>query len=74
MVIDRQFATDGHIIRLAVEPTTKGWIVEEHRDSRIVHVEHHHDWHRVEGAMRRLEMEARRRGARVTRRCYNSIV
>ena len=74
MVIDRQFATDGHIIRLAVEQTSKGWLVEEHRDSAIVHVEHHDDWHRVEGAMRRLEMEARRRGARVTRGCYNSIV
>ena len=67
MVIDRQFATDGHVIRLAVEQTAKGWIVEEQRDSAIVHVEHHDDWHRVERAMKRLEMEARRRGARTVR-------
>jgi hypothetical protein len=67
MVIDRQFATDGHIIRLAVEPTAKGWIVEEQRDSAIVHVEHHNDWHRVERAMQRLEMEARRQGTRTLR-------
>jgi len=69
MVIDREFATGGHVIRLAVEPTFKGWIVEEQRDSATVHVEHHNDWHRVELALRRLEMEARRRGRRVTRGC-----
>jgi hypothetical protein len=67
MVIDREFATAGHVIRLAVEQTAKGWIVEEQRDSAIVHVEHHDDWHRVERAMKRLEMEARRRGARGAR-------
>ena len=50
MVIDRQFATDGHIIRLAVEQSARGWIVEEQRDSATVHVEHHNDWHRVERA------------------------
>jgi len=60
MLIDREFATDGHVIRLSVEQTAKGWLVEEERDSAIVHVEHHNDWHRVERAMRRLEMKARR--------------
>ena len=60
MVIDREFATDGHVVRLAVEQTSQGWLVEEQRDSAIVHVEHHNDWHRVERAMRRLEMKARR--------------
>jgi hypothetical protein len=69
MLIDREFATGGHVIRLAVEQTGKGWNVEEQRDSSIVHVEHHTDWHRVERAMRRLETEARRRGARVTQGC-----
>lgn len=60
MLIDREFTSDGHVIRLAVEQTAKGWLVEEQRDSAIVHVEHHDDWHRVERAMRRLEMKARR--------------
>jgi len=67
MVIDREFATDGHVIRLAVEQTAKGWDVEEQRDSTTVHVEHHNDWHRVERALRRLEREARR-GAAHTKR------
>ena len=67
MVIDREFATDGHVIRLAVEQTAKGWDVEEQRDSTTVHVEHHDDWHRVERALRRLEMEARRGGTRTKR-------
>jgi hypothetical protein len=57
MVIDREFATDGHVIRLAVEQTANGWDVEQRRDATVVHVEHHDDWHRVERAMRRLEME-----------------
>ena len=64
MLIDREFTTDGHVIRLAVEQAAKGWNVEEQRDSTIVHVEHHTDWHRVERAMRRLEREARRGGGR----------
>ena len=54
MVIDREFATDGHVIRLAVEQTANGWDVEQRRDSTV---EHHDDWHRVERAMWRLEME-----------------
>jgi hypothetical protein len=59
MVIDRQFAADGHVIHLAVEMTANGWDVEEKCDSAL-HVEHHHDWRHVEWAMRRLEREALR--------------
>ncbi len=69
MVIDRQFATHGHVVRLAVEEKRYGWDVREECDTRLVHVEHHDDWHRIERAMRLLEMEARRHDpAHVTHR------
>jgi hypothetical protein len=69
MLINREFATEGHVIRLAVEQTANGWDVEEQCDSSVVHVEHHDDWHRVERAMWLLEMEAHRHGAAHTAHC-----
>jgi len=56
MAIDREFATPGHVIRLAVEQTSNGWDVQQKCDSALVHVEHYTDWHRVERAMWRLEL------------------
>jgi hypothetical protein len=63
MSLDRQFATHGHMFRLAVEEKASGWDVQERYDSALVHVEHHDDWHRVERAMWLLEMEAFRHGS-----------
>jgi hypothetical protein len=63
MIIDRKFAIGGHVIRLAVEIAASGWDVQEQCDSTVTHTEHHADWHRVECAMQRLEMEALRHGA-----------
>jgi hypothetical protein len=60
MIIDREFAVEGHVFRLAVEQAAIGWDVQERRDSIIVHVEHHDDWHRVERAVRLLELKALR--------------
>jgi hypothetical protein len=62
MIIDREFAMNGHIIRLAVDTTVSGWDVQEQCDSTVVYTEHHADWHRVELAMLRLEREALRHG------------
>ena len=62
MVLDRKFATHGHVIRLVVEETAFGWDVQERCDAAVVHVEHHDDWHHVERAMRLLEREARHHG------------
>jgi hypothetical protein len=57
-MVDRQFATRGHVFRLAVEEKANGWEVQERCDSTLVHVEHHDDWHRVERAVWLLEMKA----------------
>jgi hypothetical protein len=62
MELDREFASHGHVIRLAVEETANGWDVEERCDSAVVHVEHHDDWHRVERAIWLLERETLRYG------------
>lgn len=62
MVIDRKFATHGHVVRLAIEEKASGWDVQEECDSAVVHVEHHDDWHRVERAMWLLEMQVLRDG------------
>ena len=69
MVIDREFATHGHVVRLTVEERAGGWDVQEESDSAVVHVKHYDDWHRVERAMRLLEMEARRHGPAVLAHC-----
>ena len=69
MVIDREFATQGHVVRLAVEERAGGWDVQEESDSAIVHVKHYDDWHRVERAMRLLEMQVRRHGPVVIPHC-----
>ena len=63
MIIEREFAVEGHVFRLAVEQAAIGWDVQERRDSTIVHVEHHDDWHRVERAVRLLELAALRHDA-----------
>lgn len=62
MIVNREFATHGHTVRLFVEEGANGWDVREECDSAVVHVEHYNDWHRVERAMQLLEMEARRHG------------
>ena len=62
MQIDRRIPTGTHIVHLAVEESEVGWDVREELDTTTVHVEHHNDWHRVERAMRRLEMEVLRDG------------
>jgi hypothetical protein len=69
MITDRELATHGHVVRLAVEETDAGWDVEERRDAAVVHVEHHNDWHRVELAMLRLEREKR-----CTTGCRKSLI
>lgn len=63
MITDREFSAEGHVFRLSVEEAASGWDVREQRDSVVVHVEHHSDWHRTERAMRLLEMEALRHDA-----------
>ena len=58
MVVERQFSTEGHVVRIAVEKGTSGWNIQEEFDSAVVRVEHCDDWHRVERAMGLLEMHA----------------
>jgi len=60
MIIDRELAVDGHVLRLTVEEAAIGWDVRQRCDSIIVHVEHHNDWHRVERAVKLLELTALR--------------
>jgi hypothetical protein len=60
MIIDREFAVGGHMLRLTVEEAAIGWDVRERCDSTIIHVEHHNDWHRVERAVTLLELTALR--------------
>jgi hypothetical protein len=60
MIIDRELAVDGHVLRLTVEEADIGWDVRQRCDSTIVHVEHHNDWHRVERAVKLLELTALR--------------
>jgi hypothetical protein len=64
MLIDRQFSAGGRVVHLIVESTACGWDLQEECDGTVVHVEHHHDWHRIERAMRLLELEAAREGVR----------
>jgi hypothetical protein len=66
MIIDRELAVDGHVLRLTVEQATIGWDVRQRCDSTIVHVEHHDDWHRVERAVKLLELTALRHGVALT--------
>jgi hypothetical protein len=58
MDLERRFSAHGHVIQLWVQITGSGWDIEEELDSEVVHVEHHDDWHRVERAVRLLEMKA----------------
>jgi hypothetical protein len=58
MIIERQFSTAGHLVRISVEKGASGWNIQEEFDSAVVHAEHCEDWHRVERAMGRLEMHA----------------
>ena len=58
MIVEREFSKPGHLVRLGVEKTATGWNVQEEVDSSIVHVEHHDDWHRVERAVWRMEIQA----------------
>jgi hypothetical protein len=62
MSVNREFASHGHMVRLAIEERANGWDVQEECDSALVHVEHYDDWHRVERAMRLREREVRRHG------------
>ena len=58
MVVERQFSSHGHTVRLAVERGLTGWNIQEECDSAVVHVEHCDDWHRVERTLHLLEMKA----------------
>ena len=60
MALDRHIATGGHLVRLSVEHTLSGWDVREEVDRRLVYVEHHDEWEKVEWAVTRLERDARR--------------
>ncbi|HVZ20415.1 MAG TPA: hypothetical protein VG871_05100 [Vicinamibacterales bacterium] len=62
MVLAHQFNSEGHVVRLAVEETSTGWDVREELDTRLVHIQHFDDWHRVERSMKLLELDVIRHG------------
>lgn len=62
MHIDRHIPSGDHVVHLSVEQSTTGWDVREDLDTITVHLEHHNDWHRVERAMDRLEIEVLHHG------------
>ena len=62
MALDRQISAGGHVVHFLIEPTCNGWNVREELDRTVVHTEHHDDWHRVERAVRLLELQVIRHG------------
>jgi hypothetical protein len=62
MILNRQISTDGHVVLLGVEQAKAAWDVREQLDATTVCIAPHEDWHRVECALRALELEVRCRG------------
>ena len=46
----------GHIRRVTVTRSGVGWEIREERDSQVVRTSRHTDWHRVERALRLIEV------------------
>ena len=58
-MLTREFTQAGHTTRFTVERDQVGWQLREERDDTVVRHLHYSDWHRVERAMRSLELEYR---------------
>lgn len=58
MLLNRCFTYEGHVHQLLIASDDHGWDVIEAQDSHVVVHVHRHDWHRVEGDLRRFQMRA----------------
>ena len=52
----REFTTDGSTVRVTVTRDLAGWELREERDRSVTRHLHFTDWHRVERALRSIEL------------------
>lgn len=57
-MLERYLVHQGHVHHFVIKRDVTGWDVCEEEDSTIIHRAHHHDWHRVERAVRLFEHAA----------------